>query len=358
MECDEERDLRNSVNFKITQTHVIMKNLLSCIVFYIIGLPALFAQQDLNDIFKGNLADAKYLTAGYAEPLMKALGYGANQSWYNTAKTHETLGFDLSISFSPVYIPGSAKQYVVDNSQLSAVELYRYDGTPVASTAKTNVPTFAGPDKLSEYRYKSDPTITFNGPRGEDADIIPLPMLNGGIGLPLGFDLKMHLYPKSRIGNADGKFSLIGFGLMHDVKQHIPGMKELPFDVSVFAGYTHSVLDVPFDKADLSQRGKFQVSATTIQALISKKISLLTIYGGLGYNFASTQLDVKGGYDFNADGDTNDQNEVNPFSLKYNSTGPRATAGLRFKLAVIAFHIDYTLQKYNALTVGMGINFR
>jgi hypothetical protein len=335
-----------------------MKNLLSCIVLYILGLPALLAQQDLNDIFKGNVNDAKYLTAGYAEPLMKALGYGANQSWYTTAKTHETLGFDLGFSFSPVYILGSAKYYVVDNNQLSAVELYQYDGQPVAPTASTSIPTFAGPYKTNEYRYQSDPSITFSGPRGQDVEVVPLPMLNAGIGLPKGFELKVHLYPKSRIGNADGKFGLIGFGLMHDVQQYLPGAKELPFDLSVFGGYTHSVLDVPFDDSNLSQRGKFTVSATTFQALISKKISLLTVYGGLGYNMATTQLDVEGGYDFNSDGDTNDPNEVNPFSLKYNSTGPRATAGLRLKVAVIALHVDYTFQKYNALTAGIGINLR
>jgi len=335
-----------------------MKNLLSCLVFFILGLPALWAQQDLNDIFKGNVNDAKYLTAGYAAPLMKALGYGANQSWYTSAKTHETLGFDLGFSFSPVYIPGSAKYYAVDNNQLTSVELYQDDGKPVSATAKTSVPTFAGPDKVSEYRYKADPTITFTGPTGQDAKIIPLPMLNAGIGLPKGFDLKLHFYPKSRIGNADGKFGLIGFGLMHDVKQYIPGLKKMPFDLSIFGGYTHSVLDVPFDKSDLSQRGKFTVSATTFQALISKKISLLTFYGGLGYNIATTQLEVKGGYDFNSDGDTTDPNEVNPFSLKYNSTGPRATAGLRLKVAVIALHVDYTFQKYNALTAGIGINLR
>lgn len=333
-----------------------MKKLLSGIVLSLTALSGVFAQQDLNDVFKGNLEDAKYLTSGYAEPLMKALGYGANQSWYTSAKPHELRGFDLGFSFSPVYIPSSARYYVVDNNQLSAVTLYEYDGAPVSSTAQTNVPTFAGPEKISQYRYKSDPNVTFSGPSGPGAEIIPIPMVNAGVGLPLGFDLKVHFYPKSRIANADGKFGLIGFGLMHDVKQHLPAMKELPFDLSVFGGYTHSVLDVPFDKSDLSQRGKFVVSATTFQALVSKKISLLTLYGGVGYNIATTRLDIEGKYDLNVDGDTSDPNEVNPFSLKYNSTGPRATAGFRFKIAIIVLHIDYTFQKYNALTAGIGIN--
>ena len=47
-----------------------------------------------------------------------------------------------------------------------------------------------------------------------------------------------------------------------------------------------------------------------------------------------------------------------PVKFDVGSSGPRFTAGMRLKLAVITFHADYTIQKYKALSVGFGINVR
>jgi hypothetical protein len=55
---------------------------------------------------------------------------------------------------------------------------------------------------------------------------------------------------------------------------------------------------------------------------------------------------------------TYDAKEIDPIDMKYSASGPRVGAGFRLKLAVFTLHADYTLQKYNALTVGFGINVR
>jgi hypothetical protein len=67
---------------------------------------------------------------------------------------------------------------------------------------------------------------------------------------------------------------------------------------------------------------------------------------------------LKGNYDMNSDGDTADAGEKDPFTIATDSNGFRATVGLRLRLAVIAFHADYSIQKYNTFTGGFGINFR
>jgi hypothetical protein len=146
---------------------------------------------------------------------------------------------------------------------------------------------------------------------------------------------------------------------MHDFKQWIPGMKSLPFDMSVFVGYTKMNMDLGFDSSNPAKKGVFTTNATTIQALISKKLSVLTVYGSVGYNTANTEMGLKGSYDMNDDGDTIDAGEKDPFTIVTDSNGMRATVGLRLRLAVIAFHGDYTMQKYGrVITGGFGINFR
>jgi hypothetical protein len=190
--------------------------------------------------------------------------------------------------------------------------------------------------------------------------MIPVPLAHLGFGLPKGTDLKLRFTPEINLGD-NGTLKIFGIGVMHDIKQWIPGIKLLPFDLSGFVGFTKFTLETKLDQqtaAGSNQRGVFEMNATTVQGLISKKFSVVTFYGGIGYNIAKSNLALKGSYDINDDGDTNDPNEKDPVNLDFAASGGRMTAGMRLKLAVFTFHADYTLQKYKCLTVGFGINVR
>jgi hypothetical protein len=319
------------------------------------------AQDDIDRLLKEGAEDGEYLLKGYLSPFMKSLGQGLNQGWYNTAKPHKVVGFDLTVTTSLMYVPNGERFYHVDNNKLNAIE--RLDG-PGGNPQSGKAPTFFGPDREPTYRVKGTGE-EFQGPPGLDlkgeigSNALPVPMAQLGIGLPKGFDIKFRFIPKVSIGD-DGEFNMWGVGVMHDVKQYIPGLKLLPFDLSGFVGYTRFKLDVDFGGGEVpgeNQRGIFEASATTIQGVISKKISVLTVYGGAGYNIAKSKLAMQGWYDFDED-TTRDQGETNPINLDFAASGPRVTAGMRLKLAVFTFHADYTLQKYKSLTVGFGINVR
>ena len=330
------------------------------LLFFLLTMPfAVSAQGDLDDLFKGGVGDAKYLAEGYIAPMMKAVGYGLNQGWYNTAKPHKFPGFDLTLSVNPVFIPSADKIFNVDNSKLSELYLSKdMDGKTLSATDKGIIPTIMGADKQTTYTTKG--TIsTFNGPSGINLGFLPVPTLNLGIGLPKGFDLKLRFVPTIDLGKASndeitGKFGLFGIGILHDFKQWIPGIKQLPFDLSAFVGYTKMTLDAGLNPSNADQKAQFSSSATTIQVLISKKLSVLTPYAGVGINLATTKLDVKGTYDFGGGAGT----VKDPFALSVASNGPRLTGGLRLKFGPIAFHGDYTLAKYKSASVGFGINVR
>ena len=182
-------------------------------------------------------------------------------------------------------------------------------------------------------------------------------MANLGIGLPKGTDLKLRFTPTIDVGG-ESSFKVFGIGVMHDVKQWIPGIKMLPFDLSGFVGYTKVKLETYLDRQNNpDQRGLFEMNATTVQGVISKKFSVLTLYGGLGYNIAKSNLALKGSYDINEDGEVS-STEKDPLDFKFSGSGFRTTAGFRLKLAVLTIHADYTLQKYKCLTVGLGISVR
>lgn len=334
------------------------------LLLLLVTFPALaFAQGNINDFLKGSAADAKYLVSGYTSPFLKAFGYGLNQGWYNTAKPHKFPGLDITVTVSPIYVPASDKVFKVDNTKLTNVQLVvDAAGKAVGPTETGTIPSIMGA-KTSQGAFNRKPVsgTNFSAPPGLGLPFLPVPIAGIGIGLPKGFDLKFRYVPTIDLsdigGDVTGKFSLFGVGVMHDFKQYIPGIKALPFDLSAFVGYTKMKLNVGLNGGG-DRMGEFSCAATTIQAVVSKKLAVLTGYAGLGYNIATTKLGVKGTYDLDGDGVQGEAGEKDPVQLSESSSGPRATVGLRLKLAVIAFHADYTLQKYNALTVGFGINVR
>ena len=325
----------------------------------LLSLLTLRAQSDFEQLIKGSKEDAQYITKGYVSPVLKAFGIGLNQGWYNTAKPHKLGGVDLTVNVSIVSIPSSDGYSHVDNSQLKSITLL--------SPSNGQVPTFTGPATPAPTYQNKATGISFSGLGGAgpiDAGPlklkigrIPVPIAQIGIGLPKGFDLKVRFVPTLNLGD-QGKFNMFGVGVMHDIKQYIPGIKNLPFDLSGFVGFTKMKLDAGLDSSKPDQHVVFDANATTIQGVISKKIAVLTVYAGLGYNIAKTSLAIKGTYSFDNPVPLPPTVVKDPVNLDATASGPRITGGMRLKLAVITFHADYTLQKYKTLTVGFGINVR
>ncbi|GCC50152.1 hypothetical protein SanaruYs_03670 [Chryseotalea sanaruensis] len=322
-----------------------------------------FAQGDLGELLRGSQADAKYLAEGYISPFLRTYAAGINQGWYNTAKPHKIGGIDFTLSAAMVTIPGADRTYTVDNSRLNNIYL---TGTTSggAATGTGSVPTIFGKAAAPTYASKDPntdvpiPGTNFDGPQGTDVfddylnGRVPVPVFNAGIGLPKGFELKVRWTPEIDFG--DGQIKMIGFGVLHDIKQHIPGIKMLPFDLSAMIAYSKMDIGVAFND-DGSQRGEFTVQGTSVQAIISKKISVLTPYAAIGFGTGTSSLSVKGQYDLDGNGSTETKD---PVSVEEKVVSPRMTAGLRLKLLILTIHADYTLQKYSTLTVGLGLSVR
>jgi hypothetical protein len=329
---------------------------------------AVSAQSDLDKLLQEDLGESKILIGEYISPFMKSVSLGLNQGWYNTAKNHKPFGVDLTVTVSAMTIPTDEEFVNIKGLGLKSFDVAQ--DNPFGDDS----PTIFGPDESSRLVYNvrdADGDIVsqeaFDGPRGlgmKDEigkNLMPVPIANLGIGLPKGTDLKIRFVPTLKIGD-EGEFKLWGVGVMHDVKQWIPGIKLLPFDLAGFVGHTRLSMEYRPDVTEQevegeNQRNEFSINATTIQALISKKFSVLTLYGGLGYNIAKSNLAVKGTYDIN-ENNTYEAYEIDPLDYTFSASGFRATAGFRLKLAVLTIHADYTLQKYKAISAGIGISVR
>ena len=304
-----------------------------------------------------------------------------NGSWYNTAKPHKLGGFDITTSFNVGIVPESAGTFDITKIGLSS-----------ALTGTGNASSISGPDKSGpQMTYKSGAytLATFNTPPGTNWKYIPVPMLQVGIGLPLGTELKVRYLPKIPI--KDGDVSMWGVGLMHSIMQYIPGNKLLPLDASIFAGYTRLTANVPVSlQPDTGlpwnysptfnpvtyfsdQNLNTMVEALNISAIGSVNLRIITFYAGLGYSKTKTAIKLEGKFpapvvvttpvpraeynDVTGSGSIKNGADFQNMNIE-NFSGLRANAGFRLKLAVITIHFDYTRAQYNVVSTGLGISFR
>lgn len=334
-----------------------LKLVMLCLAFMSMASTQSIAQElEINKFLEGSVNDAEKILGGYVSPLMKSLSSGLNQGWYNTAKPHKVAGFDLTFTVNAMMIPNSELLYKPSDLGLQEIELE-------SSQDGESVPTVFGPAYAPRYRITQTGDV-FDGPEGVNmkgeigVNMVPVPMAHLGFGLPKGTDIKLRFVPKINMGE-DADLNLFGVGVMHDVKQWIPGLKMSPIDLSGFVGFTKFKMNYNIDEPGTEDaRGVFEMTGLTVQGVVSKKISVLTLYGAVGYNMAKSKLSMVGKYDINDDGDYADAREVNPLAMEFGSGGPRVTGGFRLKLAVITLHADYTLQKYSCLSFGFGINVR
>ena len=335
-----------------------------------------FSQLGNVDFLKSAPADgAKFLQA-YMAPWANAFGAGLNGGWYNTAKPHKLLGFDLTTSFNVVQIPSS-----VDKFDIASLKLTSLTGSGLT-------PSISGPNTAGQtLTFKDTGTGTtlasFTAPPGTGWKMIPVPTAQLGIGLPFGTELKVRYLPKINI--KDGNISLWGVGVLHSLLQYLPGNKLLPVDVSLFGGYTKLTGNIPTNlqpgtpqayttpysaaTSFNTQNLNMNVSALNVSLLASLNVPVLTVYGGIGYCKTKTEMAFSGNFptpgfvatplphsEYNNSGViTGDK--FGKMSIE-NFSGMRANIGIRIKLAVITIHADYTKAQYNIFSTGLGLSFR
>ncbi len=316
------------------------------------------AQTDFENFVEAGADDAAILYKHYASPLPRGINFAFTRAWNTTAKTHDFLGFDASINISIAYVPDEDLFYsaAAVNAELQA------SGSPNSIVGNGDAfPTILGPKSPtarirvlnSDNQYEE-----FDAPVGFDLasqainEAVPIIIPQFGIGLIKNTDLKVRLIPNINI--KDVEVNMFGVGIMHDIKQWIPGNQIIPVDLSVLIGFTNFNLNVN-DIKSVGNKVAFDVNSWVYQLNFSKQFgSIFTAYGSAGFGSSSSSLDVLGTFDIA----TSSTPLVDPLSLQFDDSSANLTIGGRLKLALITLNLDYTFQQYNALSFGAGITLR
>lgn len=343
--------------------------LLSVIVIFITTIKA----QDIGQIIAGSTADAnKYLNA-YLEPFGKAEILNMGRGWFNTAKVHKRLGFDLSIGAQLAIVPDDKRSFIFRNADYSTFTL---TNSPGASGMAT-VPTFVG-DKTSQ-SISVNTTVNgknvsyqFNTPAGIGDDLkknlpalaVPLPIAQLGVGLFKNTDLRLRYFPTTNFSGTE--VGVFGLAVQHEFGNYLPFIKKVPLlHLSGLVGYNSVTTSYDLTGKGMegsNQKAVLKFSAVTVQGIASAKLAIFEIYTSVGYTTGKANANLNGNYVVSytdkSNGQTFKYTVTDPVALSYNNSGLSNTWGLRLNLFFLKFFADYTFASYNGAGAGVAFSFR
>ena len=309
--------------------------------------------------------DAQSLMKAYISPYTNALGTDLNSGWYNTAKPHGVLGFDVTFTLNTTFVPKTDQTFAPDKLDLETI----------SKTGGETSPTAMGDNSSSAVlKLKNSPGVEIELPKGTGISFAPAPMLQFAIGLPKGTELIGRYTPDLQLGS-QAEIGLWGVGVKHSIKQWIPALNKIPvLQLSVMGGYTElnsetglSLTPEAYGENNYNQETyndqqmMLDISSFTGNLLVSANLPVVCFYGGLGFATSTTELNLNGNYPILTEDGVEPIKDPISMEIKHkdgSTTKPRYNAGIRFKFAVITLHFDYTYADYSVFTTGLGVSIR
>lgn len=355
---------------------------------------------EVGEILRAGAGDANTLLEKFLNPYINGFGADLNTGWFSTAKSHQKLGFDISINVAAAVVPTTDQIFNVND--LNLTELVLISGNP-------ETPTIAGANSTDtrlgvlwdDPRTPQDDDVLFDFeiPSGTDFPYAPAPMIQASVGLIKDTDISLRYIPQTdfNVDPINSSLGLFGFGVKHGINQWLPGEKLIPVDLSVQFGYTafnaSAGFDVlpqdessdvfnPYNDSNWDGQGiDLETKASTFNAIVGKTLPIISVYAGLGIESSKTTITTPGAYPLTSPATPDDQsqypNEIyhpqdnpdgatqiireidSPIDLEIKgSNSMRAFVGTRIRLTVLQISASYTLANYSTFNVGFGISLR
>lgn len=359
-----------------TKMKRLLKTLSALTVFSIVLFSSAQAQLgDIGAFLKAGVDDATILTQEYLKPFPTGFGTGLNAGWNEEAAPKKTLGFSLQIRPSVAIVPSSDQEFDVSTLNLQNISVAAGEN-PVTPTISGE--NSAGPELVVRDNNGNELT-RFNMPQGTGFAAVPAPIIQASVGLIKKTDISLRFFPETEILDY-GNFAILGGAIKHDITQWLPASKVIPVDISLMAGFNRITVngnleldpEGPRNPQDPSMTSnpnpnfdnqKLETTTNTfvVNALVGKQLPFISVYGGVGYQNASFDLDIKGDYPVNTSvAGQNFYNVVSdPISFTLDSeSNVHLLGGFRFKLGVLAFYGEATVANYFTANAGIGISFR
>ena len=253
----------------------------------------------------------------YLQPLANTMGAGMNSGIYTSAKVLPPFRPNFRVGGTFALVPSSEKSFMTSNPLYESVETATIFGTEV------------GEITLAAEKYLL--------PKGADLSLVPIPQMMVSLGLPFGNEVMFRGWFETKISSEIGDIAFWGVGLKHSIDQYFGDL--FPLDMSVLGFY---------QKMDIADFINLETYSANLA--VSKKILMLTLYGGVGYE----QAKMKAKYTYSIPGLGSSVQELD-FDAKNDFSG---TLGARLTIIpLLSVFGDFTFAHTSTINFGIGVGF-
>ncbi len=272
----------------------------------------------------------------YVQPFTNAFGVGLNSGLYQTAKVLSPFHFGLNFSIQIITIPDEDKTFMAQRPDIEYMGQYLYQEETIENST-----CFGKPEGGT---FHANPLIPGTNdlilPGGADLAAVPFATPQFNLGLPFGNEILLKYFPSREISPEIGSLDFFAIGLKHSISQYIP---LIPIDIAVQGVYQK-----------LSLGDIVELKTTDINLQVSKKLLMLTFYGGL--NLESAKLSA----DYTTTQVIPGTTETEEIKVAFDSESDvnfRANIGMRFRILILNTFVDYNICKYPTICAGLGLSF-
>ena len=236
----------------------------SLVILTAFSLKSLSAQTFIEDA-EDVAADIGFFMQQFIAPGVEGTMYQTASGWYTSAKTLEKWEIMASMQGNFLLIPNNKKTFFATNSQ--------FRNLTIRGAESANFQTAAG-GTSNQYLDGNIGAQTFEifAPSGIDASSVFHGQFHMAVGLPYGTQFMARITPKTKIKSSN--IQAYGVGVMHNLTQWTPKIKDNGFDVSVLVALSQYVADdrfSPFEFGGESVSGITSKGNIFITGLVGSK---------------------------------------------------------------------------------------
>jgi len=313
-----------------------------------------YSQTNVDQLLELGVANAQRFSEDYFAPAGEALVNGMSNGWYTTAEVKRLWRFEVGFIGN--------LSFVREDKQSFVLNIADYDGVSFSQGSSSQVVANAFGGNLGDIVVvlNDGTSVTLPDGIGDKAvNIVPTGFIQASMGVSRSTEIKARFLPKIAVRENTEVF-LYGLAVQHELTDWIFSWKRLPFRVSGLIGYTNVrgfydfAADSGIDGED--QEIRLKSNSWIASAIISTKLPKLNFYGGFGFYAGSSTADILGTYRVQ-NGPLTSQTLQDPISVKNTTSGLKATIGANVKFGFFKANLDYTLQNYQNLSIGLNFGW-
>ncbi|AXT60748.1 hypothetical protein D1816_10440 [Aquimarina sp. AD10] len=317
-----------------------------------------FSQTDIDQILEIGVENAQKFSEDYFAPAGEALINNMSNGWYTTAKTKKLWHFEVGFVGNLSFVREDKQSFILNVVEYNNLTFSNGQfSQSVASTLGNNTDNISV--IINEGQASELEVVLPDGIGSSVIKSLPSGFIQASMGLIKSTEVKIRVLPRIKAVE-DAEIQLYGIAFQHEVTDWVYSLRRWPVKLAALIGYTNVKgfydLNANTGVVGTDQEVRLNSNSWLLTTIVSTKMPVFNFYGGLGYYFGANNADLLGTYQIQNGPFTSDE-ITDPISVKTKTKGVKATLGARATFGVFKANLDYTLQNFNNLSLGLSFGW-